>query len=191
MRKTVLTFGLIAGGILSAMLLLSLPFQDALGLDKGAYVGYTTMVLAFVLVYFGVRSYRDTVADGTISFGRACLVGGAIVGVATVCYVATWEVVYYWLSPDIGQKYIDLTLEEARKGGASAAELAAKSRELAEFQAMYRNPLVNMAITFLEPLPVGVVFTLITAGLLRRSDAAAPDHGGIRPSRMASSRSSR
>lgn len=191
MRKIVLTFGLISGGILSAMLLLALPFQDVLGFDKGAYVGYTTMVLAFVLVYFGVRSYRDTVSGGTISFGRACLVGGAIVAVATVCYVATWELVYYWLSPDVGQKYMDYALEEARKGGASAAELAVQARELERFQELYRNPLVNIAITFLEPLPVGVVFTLITAGLLRRDVATASDQGGMRPSSMASSRSSR
>ena len=186
MQKIVLTFGLIAGAILSAMLLLALPFQDELGFDNGAYVGYTTMVLAFVLVYFGVRSYRDNVAGGTITFSRACLVGLAIVGVATVCYVATWELIYYQLAPDVGQKYMDYAIEEARKAGASAAELADKSRELARFQEMYRNPLVNIALTFLEPLPVGVVLTLVTAGLLRRSPAKPEERPAMTLGRPAS-----
>jgi hypothetical protein len=33
---------------------------------------------------------------------------------------------------------------------------------------MYKNPLVNIAFTFLEPLPVGIVFTLVTAGVMSR-----------------------
>ena len=30
------------------------------------------------------------------------------------------------------------------------------------------NPLVNVAFTLLEPLPVGLVFTLVSAGVLSR-----------------------
>jgi hypothetical protein len=53
MKKTVWTFGLISGGILSVMMLAVLPFQDAIGYDRGAIIGYTTMVLAFLLVSSG------------------------------------------------------------------------------------------------------------------------------------------
>ena len=53
MRKVVLTFGLIAGAMLSAMMLVTLPFQDRIGFDNGEIIGYTTMVLSFMLVFFG------------------------------------------------------------------------------------------------------------------------------------------
>jgi hypothetical protein len=53
MRKTVLTFGLISGVVLSAMLLLTLPFQDDIGLGTAEIIGYTTMVAASLLIYFG------------------------------------------------------------------------------------------------------------------------------------------
>jgi hypothetical protein len=66
MRKIVLTFGFIGGGMLAAMMLLTLPFQDQIGFDRGVYVGYTTMVLAFLMVFFGVQSYRDNVAGGSV-----------------------------------------------------------------------------------------------------------------------------
>ena len=36
MSKTVWTFGLLAGGILSAMMLITMPFVDSIGYDKGA-----------------------------------------------------------------------------------------------------------------------------------------------------------
>ena len=89
MRKIVLTFGLIAGGILSLMMLLTIPFMDQIGFERGEVIGYTTMVLAFLMIFFGVKSYRDNVAGGTVSFGRAFLVGLLITAVASVCYVAT------------------------------------------------------------------------------------------------------
>ena len=41
-------------------------------------IGYTTMVIAFLLIFFGVRSYRDNVAGGTVRFGRAFAVGALI-----------------------------------------------------------------------------------------------------------------
>ena len=173
MRKIVLTFGLISGAILSAVMLLTLPFQDQLSLDRGAIIGYTSMVLAFLMVYFGVRSYRDNQTGGTISFGRAFIAGLLITLVASTCYVATWEFIYYRLTPDFGDKYAASTIEHARQSGATDAQIAAKVKEMTDFKEMYKNPLVNIAYTFIEPLPVGVLFTLVTAGLLSRKKRAA------------------
>lgn len=171
MRTIVLRFGLAAGAILAAVMLLSFGFKDLVGFDHAALVGYTSMVVAFLLVYFGVRSYRDTVAGGQIGFGRACAVGLAIVGVATACYVATWQFVYHRLAPDFMDRYAAYAVEKARKAGASEAEIAATKKEMAEFAVMYQNPLVNIGFTLLEPLPVGLVFTLVSAGLLSRRRA--------------------
>jgi uncharacterized membrane protein (DUF485 family) len=168
MRKIVLTFGLIAGGILSAMMLLTLPFMDDIGFDKGEVIGYTTMVLAFLMVFVGVKSYRDNVAGGSVSFGRAFKVGLLITLVASACYVATWQVIYYKLAPDFGDKYAAHTVEKARQSGASEAEIARQVEQMEKFKEFYKKPLFNIAITFIEPLPVGLLFTLISAWLVSR-----------------------
>jgi hypothetical protein len=168
MRKIVLTFGLIAGAILSVMMLITLPFQEKIGFDNGAVVGYTSMVLAFLMVYFGVRSYRDNFAGGSVTFGRAFAGGLMITILASVCYVATWEFIYYRLAPDFGDKYAAYTIDKAKKSGATDAQIAAQTKQMAEFKEMYKNPFVNIALTFLEPLPVGLVMTLVAAGVLSR-----------------------
>ena len=168
MRKIVLTYGLIAGAILSVMMLVTIPFQDRIDFDKGAVIGYTTMVIAFLMIFFGVRSYRDNVAGGSVGFGRALGVGLLITLIASICYVATWQFIYYRLTPDFMDKYSAYTIEKARKSGATDATIAARTKEMAEFSEMYKNPLINVAFTFLEPLPVGVVFALVTAGVLCR-----------------------
>jgi hypothetical protein len=168
MKRIVLTFGLIAGGLLSLMMLGNMLVVDRIGFDHGEVIGYTTMVLAFLLVFFGIRSYRDNVAGGSVSFGRAVAVGLLIVLVASACYVATWEVEYYTLFPDFVDKYSAHVIEKARASGATQAELEKQMREMAQFREAYRNPLINIGYTFLEPLPVALPMTLISAVILRR-----------------------
>jgi hypothetical protein len=168
MKKTVLTFGLISGAVLSAMMLITLPFHDAIGFDRSLVVGYTTMVLAFLLIFFGVRSYRDNVAGGTVRFGRAFAVGGLIALVASLCYVATWEVYYYTVKPDFIAKYQAYELEKERANGATPEALALKKAEGDKFAESYKNPAINAAMTLLEPLPVALIIALVSAGVLSR-----------------------
>src|SRR3712207_3804475 len=117
MTKIVLTFGLIAGVILAAMLLVTLPFQEEIGFDRLQILGYTTMLVAFLLIFFGVRSYRDNVAGGAVRCGRAFAVGMLIAAVASACYTAAWEVYYFKVAPDFMAKYQAYVLEKARADG--------------------------------------------------------------------------
>jgi hypothetical protein len=168
MKKIILTFGLVSGVVLSAMMVLTLPLHDRIGNDAALVVGYTTMVAASIAIYFGVRRYRDAVAGGTVSFGRAFLVGAAIACVSSACYTATWEVVYFNFKSDYLTNYQAHELERARQRGATPAELAKKQEEFAALAKLYANPVVNSAMTFMEPLPVGLLVALISAGVLRR-----------------------
>jgi hypothetical protein len=168
MKKIVLTFGLISGAILSGMMLATLPFQDAIGFDRGEIIGYTSMVLAFLLIFFGVKSFRDNVAGGSVTFGRAFAVGAQIALVASVCYVATWQLVYYKLAPDFMSKYQAHVLEQARADGESEEQLARRKAEMERFGELYKNPIVNIGFTFIEPLPVALVVALVSAGVLSR-----------------------
>ncbi len=126
------------------------------------------MVVAFLLIYFGVRSYRDNVAGGRVGFGRALAVGVLIAVVASICYAATWQVVYYKLAPDFFPRYQAHVIEEARADGMGEAALAKKKAEMDEFAELYRNPAINVAITFIEPMPVALIIALISAGVLSR-----------------------
>jgi hypothetical protein len=44
---------------------------------------------------------------------------------------------------------------------------------------MYKNPIVNIALTFIEPFPVGLLFTLASAGILRRKRRISGGHAAI------------
>ena len=172
MKKTILTFGLIGGAIMAVMMFATVPFVDKIGFDKGEIVGYTTMILAFMLVFFGIRSYRENVGGGRITFGRAFAVGILITVVACVCYVVAWEILYFKFMPDFVDKYASYRVEKVRASGASQQVIDAKLQEMKSFKAMYDNPFINAAVTFVEPFPVGLIVTLISATVLRKKPLA-------------------
>ncbi len=173
MKKTVLTFGLIGGAIIAAMMFATLPFMHKIGFDKGLIVGYTTMILAFMLVFFGIRSYRENMGDGHITFGRAFAVGILITLVTCVCYVVAWEIIYFKFMPDFVDKYAGYVIEKARASGASQQAIDAQVQQMKSFKAMYDNPFINAAMTFTEPFPIGLIVTLISAAILRKKTRAA------------------
>jgi uncharacterized protein DUF4199 len=168
MKRTVLVFGLISGLVISVLMTITTVFADRIGFDRAVFVGYTMMVLAFLLVFFGIRSYRENVGGGEISFGKAFQVGILIMLISCVFYVVSWEILYYNFMPDFAEKYAAHIIEKARASGASEAQIAEQTQQMKQMKAMLANPLINAAVSILEPLPVGLVMTLISAAILRK-----------------------
>ena len=168
MKKTVLTFGLIAGVIISVLMGGSLLIADKIGSGHSMVLGYTIMVASFLLVYFGIRSYRDNTLAGQISFGRAFACGILITLITTICYVVMWEIVYFNFMPHFMDGYFAAQIHKVQASGLDPATTAARIADIQHSQQLYQNPFVNMAYTFMEPLPVGLIITLISAAVLRR-----------------------
>ena len=174
MKRVVVIFGLISGLISSAMMFLTLPLfrRGIIGNDNAEVIGYTSILLSLLLVFFGIRSYRESHGGGTISFGRGLAVGMLITLISCAFYVASWEVIYFNFMPDFVDNYAKYTGEKMRASGASDAAVAAKVNEVRKMKPLYDNPLTNAALTFLEPFPVGLIITLISAALLRKRGPA-------------------
>jgi hypothetical protein len=172
MKKTILTFGLISGVVSSLMMAATVPFAGRISFDKGLIVGYTGIVLSFLLVFFGIRSYRDNYCNGQITFSKAFAVGISITVISCICYVVTWEIIYFNFLPDFMDKYGAHMIAKAKASGASAAAVQAQVEQAKKYKEMYDNPLINAAMTFIEPFPVGLVITVISAAVLRRKPGA-------------------
>jgi hypothetical protein len=168
MKKTVLTFGIIAGVMISVLMGGSLLIANKIGNTHSMLLGYTMMVASFLLIYFGIRSYRDNSLGGQISFGRAFACGILITLITTVFYVAVWEVVYFNFMPHFMDSYFAAQIHKVQASGLDPATTAAQVAAIQHSQQLYQNPLVNMAYTAIEPLPVGIIITLISAAILRK-----------------------
>ncbi|MFL5751981.1 MAG: DUF4199 domain-containing protein [Bacteroidia bacterium] len=168
MKKTVLIFGTISGLISVVMLGVTLMFSKSIGFDKGMIIGYATIILSLSLIFFGIKSYRDNIQQGSITFGKAFGVGILICLISCLFYVITWEIMYFNFMPDFTTEYANYQMEQLKAGGASEQVMQAALEESKKFKEMYDNPLINAAITFTEPFPVGLIITLISALILKK-----------------------
>ena len=168
MKKIVLTFGIFSGLILAVAMIATLPFLEKVGEGKGLLIGYTTMVLAGLLVFFGIRSYRENISGGKLTFGRGFVVGILISLISCCFYVGTWEVIYFKFMPDFAEKYAVQMVERAKASGASQQKIDATTRQAEEFVRSYHNPAYNVGMTFLEVFPVFLLITLLSTAILRK-----------------------
>jgi hypothetical protein len=175
MRKVTLIFGLLAGAIVSVFMVVAMALWEngAVNFDSGELIGYGSMIIALSMIFFGIKSYRDNYQNGAIKFGKGVQVGMLITLIASLMYAATWET-YYQTNPELRasfmDKYTDHQVIKMKEKGISAAEIDQKVKEMANMKEMYKNPAIRFGITLLEILPVGIVITLISAGVLRRKE---------------------
>ena len=169
MKKNIITYGVIAGIVVSVLMLCSISILT--DYNTSLVVGYASMLIAFSLVFVGIRNYRNKYNGGVISFGKSFKVGIMIVLIASTIYVIAWLIDYFYFVPDYLEKYSAKMLDKLKAGGASQIEIEKQTREMADFARMYKNPFFNAMMTYAEILPVGLIVTLISSLILKRKVA--------------------
>jgi hypothetical protein len=167
MISLILRYGVVAGLIVAIPMLYQMLVRGELA--ESLLLGYSIMIVALTAVFLGVKQYRDKKLGGVIRFLPALGVGLAISTVACLFYVVAWEISLAFSDFDFARFYSNMMVEAAKARNASPAEIQQAAVEAEKFAKMYGNPLVRMPITFIEMFPVGVLISLISAGLLRNS----------------------
>ena len=169
MKKNIIIYGLIAGIVVSILMLFSA--NTLTDYDVSLVVGYASMLIAFSLVFVGIRNYRDKYNGGVVSFGKAFKIGIMIVLIASTIYVLVWLITYFYFEPDYLDKLSVKMLDKLKAGGASQIEIDKQTKEMAGFAKMYKNPFFNAMMTYVEILPVGLIVTFISSLILKRKVA--------------------
>jgi hypothetical protein len=168
MKKIVITFGIIAGLIVSIMMFITMR-ESAMDMKYGELIGYATMIIAFSTIFFAIRAHRDKNLGGTIKFGKAFMIGFYITLIASSMYVISWMII----SNTYGERYMDQyheqSIKELKNSDKSPEEISAQIKSMEEFQELYNNPIFRIVITYLEILPAGLLVSLLCAGVLRKS----------------------
>ena len=173
MKNIIIKYGLISGaiaatGILLVTLVLKSYGFEKVGFEKSAYFGYTLIILAMAVIFFGIRAYRDNENDGKVTFTQGLLVGLGITAISCVCYSLMWLVVYYNFIPNFMEDYATYSTKELKASGASEAELSKNAAQLQDFKDLYKTPFGVFAITLIEPLPIGILGALVSAFILKK-----------------------
>lgn len=176
MQRVVLTFGLISGLVIAALIWIvgSVWNLDNVSIDWAEIIGYTTMLIGLSIVFFGIKSYRDNYNNGTITFWKGVKVGLLISVIAGLGYFAG-SFSHYSANPDFYdkfcEKYKEATVAKMRAQGAPPEEQEKAAAEIDRMLKMvFENPFIFFAVAMLEIMPVGIIVTLISAALLRKRE---------------------
>jgi hypothetical protein len=170
MRQTILKYGVIAGLIVGGFEIGTfLAFSGMPPLKYGMVIGYTTMLIALSAVFVGIKRHRDVDRGGVIGFWPAFGVGLGVSFIAGIFYVIAWEAVQAMTHMDFASAYAKAIIANEQAKGISAEALAKLTADMEAFKVQYADPLFRLPMTFVEIFPVGVLVSLVSAGLLRNS----------------------
>lgn len=171
MFKTVMKYGSIAGGVLAAVLIAPWFFrdQDAMleSMRLGEIVGYTTMLVATGLVFFALREHRARNLGGVMPFRTGLLTGIAVSAVAAGLFGLATVVLYAWMGPERTHAFMLAYVEYS--AGTGDPETAMVQYE--SMRHLWANPWFQGFVMFATVFPIGVVWSLVSAALLRSRGA--------------------
>ncbi|MBL7718649.1 MAG: DUF4199 domain-containing protein [Flavipsychrobacter sp.] len=164
MKKIVLVYGLIAGIICAVVLGGSSLFNTgSLNYEYGMYIGFASMILAAVVMWFGMARLKKQLG-GRISFGKAFKAGLLMTLIASTLYVAAWMVTG---PANFGKTYSAYEARSMKQHGATEQEIAKHVESNREFWERYdSDPLFRAGMTYVEIVPVQLVIVLIAAIVL-------------------------
>lgn len=168
MRKIVIKYGLISAGI-SAIIWTILAFlmKNSTHGASSMVVGYASMLVSLFVIYFAMKNYRDE-HGGEIKFWKALLVGFYISIIFAVFYVIIWMILRQTVLTDFWDQYIAVEIDKLQQANLSAEALAKKMAEIEEMRIQFQNPLVEASFVFIEPWPVSIIVTLVSALIVSR-----------------------
>ncbi len=176
MRKIIIVYGLIAGTIVGGLMLGTMAYYQTheWNMENGHLLGYTTMVIALSVIFVAIKSVRDKHLGGAITFWKGCQIGLLITLIASVMYALSWEVSYRNIGDEFVEKMKSSYVEDLKAEGLTEAEFQTRKSEMEAIWESYQNPIVRFGYTLLEIFPVGLILTLISAGLLRKKEFLPP-----------------
>jgi len=166
MFRKILVYGVVAGVIVGVPLSVMTITMQGHEQHNGLLIGYTTMLIALSAVFVAIKRHRDLDGGGVIGFWPALGLGLGISFVASVIYVLAWEAATAIAHIDFASGYANAMIAQKKAQGVSGAALAKFTAEMEQWKADYANPLYRLPETFTEIFPVGVLVSLISAGLL-------------------------
>lgn len=168
MKKTVLRYGLLSALTIVILFTLSwLIFHDS-NFEAQEVFGYTSMVLSLLFVFFGIKHFRDKENGGQLTFGQGMKIGVLIVLIPALIF-GVFDIIYTtFMNPGFMDRYYSAEVARMQQS-MSATEFQAAKATLDSQKEMFSKPGVAAFVMFLTVFIIGVIMTVISSLILKRS----------------------
>lgn len=167
MKNAVLKYGGYGAITISILFLLSWYVFDNLSFASQEVLGYVSMVLALLFVFFGIKHYRNHENNGQITFGKALTIG-VLISLITALTFGILDVIYIEvLNPSFMNDYYTSSVEQMKQS-LSPDEFKERLAEMESQKAMFSNPLFSFGLMAMTVFVIGFIISLISSLILQR-----------------------
>ena len=151
MTSTIVKYGFYSILTAAIIFLAALVLGADLSMSAQAILGYVSMVVSLLFVFFGIKHFRDNKNEGTITFKKAFIIGVFITLFAAVGFAIVDFIYTTVINPDFMKEYIE------------AMEASGSTEEIPEYGSAFMA-----LIMFLTVLVIGIIMTILSGLILAR-----------------------
>lgn len=166
MKKTIKKYGIY--GFFSSLILFQIAFTigESFPYSVQEILGYLTIVIALLFVFFAIKHYRDKENQGKLT-----LKNGILIGLTITFFVALGSAIadYIYVTilyPDFVTDYSNYQLEKL-KTTLSANDFEVKRQEMMNNIKTIGRPEVMALVMFVTVIILGTIITLLSSLLLQ------------------------
>lgn len=167
MKTSVLKFGLLSSLTLVVLFTIQFSLESNLSYSSSEVFGYVSIVLALLFIYFAIKHYRDTVNNGSVSFGKALLIGVLVSLLAGLTFGIINYIYVEIINPEFMTEYYDYMVEKA-KSSLSDAEFQIRLQEMEAEKELFSNSIISSLVMSATVLIIGFIIALISGLILQR-----------------------
>lgn len=172
MKNLVLRYGLYATAItvgIPFLMYLIMGKGDESDYKLGEIIGYSTILLSMIFVFFGIKKHRDENNGGNISFWEALKVGVLIAAIPAIAF-GLYNLLYIEvLDPEFMDKYYQYYMDEAQ-ATMNLEEFEAMKTKIEREKESFQSPIVQFGAMSLTVLIIGFIVSLISSIILKKED---------------------
>lgn len=167
MKKIILRYGLYCGITICVLFLLSWYVMDDLSFVSQEVLGYASMIIALLFVFFGIKHFRDIENQGKVAFKQALTIG-VLISLITAIVFGILDVIYTEiLNPAFMEDYYTASVEQMRQT-LPPEEFKTKLAELESQKHLFSNPLFSFGLMAMTVFVIGFIISLISSLILQR-----------------------
>lgn len=166
MNNTIIRYGFFASTTICILFLLSWFLGKDLDFDTQEIIGYASMIVSLSFIFFGIKHFRDRQNNGTITFGKAVLIG-VLISLCTAITFGLLDVVYIKvINPDFLNEYYDASITQMEES-LSPEAFDRKLAELESQKQLFSNIWVNFLVMSMTVFFIGLIISLLSAMILK------------------------
>lgn len=158
--------------MVAVLLTTFLIFKENHNWEIQEVLGYVTIILSLLFVYFGIKHWRDNYNSGYLSFGQGLKLGLLITVFPSIAFGLFTLLELLVLDPEFGNKYYAHVTEKI-KASTPPEKLQAALQKIESEKEMFSNPFFQFLLMFLTVFLIGIVITVISSLILQRRQKAA------------------